>query len=201
MRRATDPLSAIRRILIRRTSVICNRPAPRGARGACAALADSGSMAAAKDTLGRALKKSRLSTTFTFVFLSPKLDATAVARTRSRRILAPALASRHSGKDREGTETVMDEQQRNSVDRRGFLKAAATGGAAFVGAQALGAEPPQQPDTAGSPQTEAPAAIEIVNDERPGSDFMMDVLKPLGFEYVTINPHSDSGGLQESIIN
>src|SRR5690349_24335047 len=30
---------------------------------------------------------------------------------------------------------------------------------------------------------------------------MMDVLKPLGFEYVTINPHSDSGGLQESIIN
>ena len=29
----------------------------------------------------------------------------------------------------------------------------------------------------------------------------MDVLKPLGFEYVTINPHSDSGGLQESIIN
>ena len=29
----------------------------------------------------------------------------------------------------------------------------------------------------------------------------MDVLKPLGFEYITINPHSDSGGLQESIIN
>jgi acetolactate synthase I/II/III large subunit len=95
----------------------------------------------------------------------------------------------------------LDELHGNSVDRRSFLKAAATGGAAFVGAQAVGAEPPQQPDTAGSPQAEAPAAIEIVNDERPGSDFMMDVLKPLGFEYVTINPHSDSGGLQESIIN
>ena len=96
---------------------------------------------------------------------------------------------------------ALDEQHGNPVDRRSFLKAAATGGAAFVGAQALGAEPPQQQNPAGSSQAEAPAVIEIVNDERPGSDFMMDVLKPLGFEYVTINPHSDSGGLQESIIN
>ena len=95
----------------------------------------------------------------------------------------------------------MDEQNRNSVDRRSFLKAAATGGAAFVGSQALGAEPSQRPATAESSQAEAPAVVEIINDERPGSDFMMDVLKPLGFEYITINPHSDSGGLQESIIN
>ena len=94
-----------------------------------------------------------------------------------------------------------DDQHNNSVDRRSFLKAAATGGAAFVGSQALGADPSQRPEAAGSPQADAPAVIEIVNDERPGSDFMMDVLKPLGFEYVTINPHSDSGGLQESIIN
>ena len=94
---------------------------------------------------------------------------------------------------------ALDEQHGNPVDRRSFLKAAATGGAAFVGSQALGAEPSQRPDSAGP--AEAPTVIEIVNEERPGSDFMMDVLKPLGFEYVTINPHSDSGGLQESIIN
>ena len=30
---------------------------------------------------------------------------------------------------------------------------------------------------------------------------MMDVIKPLGFEYMSINPHSSSRGLQESIIN
>src|SRR4030095_1388942 len=29
---------------------------------------------------------------------------------------------------------------------------------------------------------------------RPGSDFMVDVFKPLGFEYVSINPHSSSRG-------
>ena len=95
---------------------------------------------------------------------------------------------------------AIDEQDKSSVDRRSFLKAAATGGAAFVSSQALGAEPSQR-DAAVPAQAETPAVVEIVNDERPGSDFMMDVLKPLGFEYITINPHSDSGGLQESIIN
>jgi acetolactate synthase-1/2/3 large subunit len=94
-----------------------------------------------------------------------------------------------------------DERDNSSLDRRSFLKAAATGGAALVGSQALGAEPSQRPDAAVPAQAETPAVVEIVNDERPGSDFMMDVLKPLGFEYITINPHSDSGGLQESIIN
>ena len=44
----------------------------------------------------------------------------------------------------------LDEQNTKSVDRRSFLKAAATGGAAFVGSQALGAEPPQQAATAAS---------------------------------------------------
>jgi acetolactate synthase-1/2/3 large subunit len=95
----------------------------------------------------------------------------------------------------------MDEHEKRSVDRRSFLKAAATGGAAFVGAQALSADAAQRPDAARPVQAEAPTVVEIVNEEKHGSDFMMDVLKPLGFEYVTINPHSDSGGLQESIIN
>jgi len=37
--------------------------------------------------------------------------------------------------------------------------------------------------------------------ERPGSDFMVDVLKSLGFEYVAANPGSSFRGLHESIIN
>jgi len=92
-------------------------------------------------------------------------------------------------------------QEKGSVDRRSFLKAAATSGAAFVGSQALGAQQAEQAATAAPAQADAPTVVEITNDEKHGSDFMMDVLKPLGFEYVTINPHSDSGGLQESIIN
>jgi acetolactate synthase-1/2/3 large subunit len=93
------------------------------------------------------------------------------------------------------------DQEKGSLDRRSFLKAAATTGAALVGSQALGAQQAERPATGAPAQADAPTVVEVLNDEKHGSDFMMDVLKPLGFEYVTINPHSDSGGLQESIIN
>ena len=80
-----------------------------------------------------------------------------------------------------------------SVGRRSFLKVAATaatsGAAMVAGASSLVA------------QQAAPAQVEVSAEGKPGSDFMMDVLKPLDFEYMTINPHSDSAGLQESVIN
>src|SRR6185369_6579087 len=37
--------------------------------------------------------------------------------------------------------------------------------------------------------------------ENPGSDFMMDVIKSLNFEFITTNPGSSFQGLHESIIN
>ena len=93
----------------------------------------------------------------------------------------------------------MKKPEKSSVDRRSFLKAAASSGAALVaGAQAMAA---QQAERVSATAAATPADVEVVDEGRPGSDFMMDVLKPLGFEYVTVNPHSDSGGLQESIIN
>ncbi len=94
----------------------------------------------------------------------------------------------------------MEKQEKGSFNRRSFLKAAASSGAALAaGAQALNA---QQAERASTSAAEAATAdVEVLDEGRPGSDFMMDVLKPLGFEYVTVNPHSDSGGLQESIIN
>jgi len=93
----------------------------------------------------------------------------------------------------------MKKPEKSSVDRRSFLKAAASSGAALVaGAQAMAA---QQAERVSATAAATPADVEAVDEGRPGSDFMMDVLKPLGFEYVTVNPHSDSGGLQESIIN
>ena len=37
--------------------------------------------------------------------------------------------------------------------------------------------------------------------ERPGSDFMVDVIKTLGFEYVATNPGSSFRSLHESLVN
>ena len=50
-------------------------------------------------------------------------------------------------------------------------------------------------------ETEAPAVVEVLTADRTGSDFMVDVLKSLGFEYVCANPGSSFRGLHESIIN
>src|SRR5262245_59548389 len=91
---------------------------------------------------------------------------------------------------------IMKKQQKGSVNRRNFLKVAAGGGAAVVAsAKVIGAQ------QNGAATTAAPAEGEGAAGSRAGSDFMMDVIKPLGIEYVSINPHSSSKGLQESIIN
>ena len=87
--------------------------------------------------------------------------------------------------------------KKTSVGRRGFLKGAA--GAAAVLAEASGANAqkpgPQPTRVAAAPDavaaTEnrgaAPSADVLVN-ERPGSDFMVEVIKSLGFEYCCANP-------------
>ena len=107
----------------------------------------------------------------------------------------------------------------NPLGRRRFLRGAAVSAAALVTKGApVAAEPqqpgsePQQPGSRAAPSTppttqlaadtEAPrraAAPRII--ERPGSDFMLDVIKSLGFEYVAANPGSSFEGLHESIIN
>jgi acetolactate synthase-1/2/3 large subunit len=43
--------------------------------------------------------------------------------------------------------------------------------------------------------------VEVTGNERPGSDFMVDVIKSLGIEYCAANPGSSFRGLHESIIN
>ena len=97
-----------------------------------------------------------------------------------------------------------------SVDRRDFLKSAAVTGAALVGG-ATGAEAQTAPP---APAAAAPASApvapretdpsleaDIVTTDRPGGDFMVDVLKALNFEYVAANPGSSFRGIHESIIN
>src|SRR5881409_881325 len=101
--------------------------------------------------------------------------------------------------------------KKGSVNRRGFLKGAAAGAAALVAKPAAQAQAGQAAQT--RPAAAVPNAAQLAAEtgprrveverivEHPGSDFMMDVLKTLNFEYITTNPGSSFQGLHESIIN
>src|SRR2546426_1109006 len=100
--------------------------------------------------------------------------------------------------------------RKGSVNRRGFLKGAAVSAAALVATPAAKAQEatPARPSAVVpngaqlAADTGAPRRIEVERIvENPGSDFMMDVLKTLNFEYITTNPGSSFQGLHESIIN
>jgi len=81
------------------------------------------------------------------------------------------------------------------VDRRNFLRGVAAGASALAAAQTVTAQvaSAQPPVTSG--------AANPTGDERPGSDFMVDVIKSLGIEYCAVNPGSSFRGLHESIVN
>ena len=87
-------------------------------------------------------------------------------------------------------------KSKKSLDRRGFLRGAA--GAAALAAQAPLAKP-QQNERSSPAETGAPA--EVTGNEKPGSDFMIDVIKTLGIEYCAANPGSSFRALHESMIN
>jgi acetolactate synthase-1/2/3 large subunit len=102
----------------------------------------------------------------------------------------------------------MAKSPKKPVNRRNFLKSAAAGAAAFVAApKAAEALPPEVrlagPPPAMSPVAEAdtPSTLDVLTTDRTGSDFMVDVIKSLGFEYLFANPGSSFRGLHESIIN
>jgi hypothetical protein len=48
--------------------------------------------------------------------------------------------------------------------------------------------------------TDPPADLEAPTDERSGSTFIVDVIKPLGFEYIRASLGSSFQGLHESLI-
>jgi thiamine pyrophosphate-dependent acetolactate synthase large subunit-like protein len=106
-----------------------------------------------------------------------------------------------------------DTASTSSVDRRKFLKGAA-GAAGAAGAIVTGAASGQQGAPNARPAvarpTEADARADFVPPEpradarfirHPGSDYMVDVLKALDFDYVAVNPGSAFEGLHESLIN
>ena len=103
---------------------------------------------------------------------------------------------------------VWGSKKKAAVGRRGFLKGAAGGAAALV---AAGSQPAaaQQPETVArsasapvAPSERDPSpAVEVLTADRPGSDFMIDVIKALGFEIMFANPGSSFRGLHESLVN
>ena len=90
---------------------------------------------------------------------------------------------------------------KNSRGRRSFLK----GAAAIVGtgpiAMAQQAQVAQNRSVAAPGETASAARVEVLTNERPGADFMLEVIKSLGIDYVAANPASSCRGLHESIIN
>ena len=96
---------------------------------------------------------------------------------------------------------------KHSVDRRDFLKGAAVTGAAALVPGSVAAEPPQAAAQApgGAPiagrEADPAVDVEVLTTDRPGGDFMVDILKSLNFEYIASNPGSSFRGIHESIIN
>src|SRR5689334_12408033 len=105
----------------------------------------------------------------------------------------------------------MADSNSNRVDRRGFLKGAAAGavGLAATPELAPAADAPAPAPAPALPSAQLRAAETepvsadgpVLVEDHPGSDFMVDVLKSLGFEYIAANPGSSFRSLHESIVN
>ncbi len=103
----------------------------------------------------------------------------------------------------------MARSKKTSLDRRNFLKTAAAGSVAtLVATTAAPAAPQLSPVPARTlplmskeAETGSPSVAEVLTTDRPGADFMVDVIKSLGIEYICANPGSSFRGLHESVIN
>jgi acetolactate synthase I/II/III large subunit len=106
--------------------------------------------------------------------------------------------------------------EKASMERRNFLKTGTIAGAAALvapsgpvqGQSAQDAESPAAERGTATPlmtseaEARPPGDVQIIaENERSGSDFMVDVIKSLDFDYVCANPGSSFRGLHESLIN
>jgi acetolactate synthase I/II/III large subunit len=93
------------------------------------------------------------------------------------------------------------------MKRRGFLKGAAVAAGAPLIAQAqqpaaaTPAAPAVRPPNTAERAAETTASADIQIVERPGSDYMVDVIKSLPVEYIFACPGSSFRSLHESVVN
>ncbi|HSP68627.1 MAG TPA: twin-arginine translocation signal domain-containing protein, partial [Bryobacteraceae bacterium] len=104
----------------------------------------------------------------------------------------------------------MARSKKTTVNRRNFLQSAGAGAVALTAGSgpAAAQQPPAATPRVTAPnaavreaETGTPAGVEVLTNERPGSDFMVDVLKSLGIEYICSNPGSSFRALHESVVN
>ena len=102
----------------------------------------------------------------------------------------------------------MRKSKKDAIGRRKFLKGAAAGAAAFASIPAVANAELRETARAGTAQpmakeleADTPPVLDVLTENRSGSDFMVDVIKSLGIEYVACNPGSSFRGLHESVIN
>src|SRR3954466_12225829 len=95
----------------------------------------------------------------------------------------------------------MKKQQKGPVNRRNFLKGAAAGAAAFVAQPAVAAAQQQAPTQVAAAIPARPAEVDTPEGGKHASDFMVDVFKSLGMEYMFAMCASSFIGIHESIIN
>src|ERR1700722_2767337 len=102
------------------------------------------------------------------------------------------------------------ESRKATTGRRNFLKSAGAGAAAMVAGSTAAEAQQQVADAPPRPVTPlmtkeaegvSPTELRVLENQRPGSDFMVDVIKSLGFEYVCANPGSSFRSLHESLLN
>jgi acetolactate synthase I/II/III large subunit len=93
-------------------------------------------------------------------------------------------------------------KKKPSVDRREFLRTSAIAGmASLVSETGMLSAQPVSAGVGGEQASQTPSSAEVLTVGRAGSDFMVDAIKTLGFDYVCANPGSSFRGLHESIIN
>ena len=105
-----------------------------------------------------------------------------------------------------GSKKSLDHARRQFLKRGAFAGAAAlatSSGIAKAESPAQQAAAPRGATPVRTMTAEAtpPADVDVLTTESSGSDFMVDVIKSLGFEYVCANPGSSFRGLHESVIN
>ena len=119
----------------------------------------------------------------------------------------------HSAKAAASSAATSKAERGPDVNRRRFLTGAAVAGVATavtppidlpgVGGSARAQTPKAAPPSAAAmrAETATPVAWSHMLDGKPGSDFMVDVLRALDIEYIATNPASSCRGIHESIIN